>query len=402
LTKEQRKKLPTETELRLERFRRSARKIDIDPQVDEYVNPKDPGYIYNIGYTQTAKPVLTATKPAEFTGKTGYYGKQGTYYMPTTTYRDHPVYHDMKQENSKFSYIKGMTYTNLAQEIVQQENDKWDENRELRVLSRNFTSLSNSELQERARYNLAKKKGFLTGLDPTNDIMSKDINPYDAAMRASAYNPFGKLLGNPNLKTPYRKHREYEAIVTANPNLTTSNTALRYDDQSFIGSRQSMKSGMMPTPNLTASRRSMPDLRNYTGNEYLEPPRNFHDLQTQKAMWQGIPGQKFTYAALNSEVENNYVQSKFPAVQPFHIRTARGKIPTTSMNSSFLPNTAGRSGFVTSSYNPNGIKPSTRLEPLQSAIFDKDPRSTRGPLTEKALVEPSAIYIVHYASRNEE
>lgn len=140
----------SERDQRIARFRRSAVKADKDYRVDEYLGPKDDDYIFNIGYTQTTQPVLTATAPPEFTGKTGYYGKQGTYYIPTGDYRDHPIYHDMKNHNSRFNYMKGLTHTNIASDIVREEDERWNQDRELRVMSRNFTSLTKEELTDRA------------------------------------------------------------------------------------------------------------------------------------------------------------------------------------------------------------------------------------------------------------
>ena len=73
------------------RFKRSVMKIDNDPTVDEHVGPTDDDYIFNIGYTQTSVPALTATAPPEFISKTGYYGKEGVYYIPTGVYKDHSI-----------------------------------------------------------------------------------------------------------------------------------------------------------------------------------------------------------------------------------------------------------------------------------------------------------------------
>ena len=136
------KKKPTERDLRLGRFKRAVLKIDNDPMVDEYNGPKDEDYIYNIGYTQTTVPTLTATAQPEYLSKTGYYGKQGVYYIPTGVYKDHPAFADMKKNNARFSYNQGLTDTVIANNIVREDDEKWNTKREMRVLSRNFTSLS--------------------------------------------------------------------------------------------------------------------------------------------------------------------------------------------------------------------------------------------------------------------
>ena len=210
----------------------------------------------------------------------------------------------------------------------------------------------------------------LVNLQKNVDLMPDEIDPYDPAMRATAYNPYGKLLGKPYLKTPSRVDEEiYDSI-----NRRYQNVAQNYP----------------ATQNSNIQ---------YTS---LNTPRTFHEQQAQKAMYLGTPGQKFTYAALNSEVENSIVQGRFPAIQPFHMRTSMNKIPTSRMNSSYLLSTAGKSGFVTSAYNPSGAKPSSRLEPLYEGMFERDSIVSRGPLPSKLLNEPSAIYIVHYADRNEE
>jgi hypothetical protein len=78
------------------------------------------------------------------------------------------------------------------------------------------------------------------------------------------------------------------------------------------------------------------------------------------------------------------------------------KIPTTGMSGNILVTSQGEKGFITSAFNPNGVKPSTRLQPLYEGIFEKEVGSRKGPLTTRALNEPSAIYIIHYANRNEE
>ena len=126
------------------RFKRSVMKIDNDPTVDEHVGPTDDDYIFNIGYTQTSVPALTATAPPEFISKTGYYAprKEGVYYIPTGVYKDHPAYADMKRNNVRFSYNQGLTDTVIANNKVNEDNEKWNTKREMRVLSRNFTSLS--------------------------------------------------------------------------------------------------------------------------------------------------------------------------------------------------------------------------------------------------------------------
>ncbi|CAI2385351.1 unnamed protein product [Moneuplotes crassus] len=402
LTKAQKKALPPDRVLRLERFRKSAKKIDFDPRVDEYTNPKPDPYIYNMGYNQTTVPTLVPEKPPEFTGKTGYYGKQGTYTLPTTTNKDHPVYHDMKKYNPKFSYNNDLVHTNLAKTIVREEENKWRGTKDLRTLSRNFTSLSKKELEEMAKKKIDKRYRYLD-FDPDTDLMPEEVNPYDSSMRATVYNPFGKLLGNPTLKTPYRKDRELGIAIEDKPKLITSETAHLYSAGGFppaTGTGRSDHYGA--TPRLQSSRRSMPNLHSSQNIEELAPPRTFHEVQERKAMYLGEPGQKFTYAALNTEVDNNIVRSIHPPTQPFHMRTARSKIPTSTMNPTFVPPSRMKSGFVTSSYNPGNIKPSTSLQPLIEGMFDKDPYGTPGPLPETALREPTAIYIQHYASTAEE
>lgn len=338
--------------------------------MQEFNGPKDEDYIFNIGYTQTAMPVLAATAPAEYTGKTGYYGKQGTYFIPTSTYRDHPIFHDMKNHNIKFNYTKGLVHTNLADDIVKDEESKWNMNRELRTLSRNFTSLTKEELEDRALRKTMKGSRSLAKFNPHTDLLPSDqLDPYDPAMRASAYNPFGKLLGKPHLKTPRRLDNEFIQRVESKQGLRSS-----YE---------------IPNSRITTF-------------DYANPPRTFHDQQIQKAMYLGTPGQRFTYAALNSEVENSIVQSHLPAVQPFHMRTSMSKIPTTRMSTSFLPTASGKSGFVTSAYNPMGVKPTSRLQPVSEGIFEKETGTRRGPLPISVLNEPSAIYILHYVNRLEE
>ena len=363
-------------------------------------------------------------KPAEFTGRTGYYGKQGTYFLPTSTYMDHPVYHDMKKHNPKYNYNKGLTHTNIAQNIVREEENGWRNVRDMRTLSRNFTSLTQAELEDLAK-NQIDRRGRYLDFDPTTDFMPEDIDPYVSSMRATAYNPYGKLMGKPNLKTPHRVDRELEFTMGDKPKLITDDTARIWTSQSRMDTghtmntgynqtmnsgynqtmnlgNNTMNSGMGQTPFLPASRRSMPDLHSAHGMDLSQPPKSFHESQQRKAMYLGEPGQKFTYAALNSEVDNNLVQSSHPAVQPFHMRTSRSKIPTSRMSNAFISSGAAQTGFVQSSYNPNGIKPSTRLQPLVEGMFDKSPYHAGGPLPESALVEPNAIYIVHYSSRAEE
>ena len=230
----------------------------------------------------------------------------------------------------------------------------------------------------------------VANLNPHTDLMSNNIDPYDPAMRASAYNPYGKLLKKPYLKTPSRLDTEY-----------VINT--RYKQSSSHGKDHYLGTSNVPsTINKIGTNYGPPPTSNTLYDTAPATPRTFHEHQIQKAMYQGYPGQKFTYAALNTEVENSIVQSMFPAVQPFHLRTSMNKIPTTRMSTSFLPNTQGKSGFMTSAYNPTGVKPTSRLQPLNEGIFEKDMESRKGPLPISALNQPSAIYIVHYANRNEE
>jgi len=397
-------KKPTEAELKTQSFKNSALIVDKDPRVDEYIGHKEEKYIYNIGYNQTTNPVLRPTAEPEFQTKTGYYGK-GVYNVPTGLYQDHPIFHDMRKNNHRFRYQQGLTDNKIADDIVTEDKEKWEGTRDMRVLSSNFTSLSKGELERIALRKSMKISNSVANLNPHTELMSKDINPYDSAMRASAYNPYGKLLGKPHLKTPARVDMEVYNSIESRNGLNThngQNTHNGYNTHNEMESR-----GGMMTQNTVGTRQQMHSSyaapnTGATDFSRMEHPKTFHDQQTQRAMHLGSPGQKFTYAALNSEVENSIIRSRFPAVQPFHMRMSMNKIPTTGMSANFLPTTQGQRGFVTSAYNSTGIKPSTRLEPLNEGLFDKDGNSNRGPLPTTALNQPAAIYILHYASRNEE
>jgi hypothetical protein len=259
-------KLPTESELKNMSFKNSALKVDKDPRVTEHLGPKEEKYIYNIGYTQTTNPVLTATAPAEYITKTGYYGKQGIYSLPTGVYQDHPVFHDMKKNNLRFSYQNGLTDTRIADDIVTEDKERWGETRDMRTLSRNFTSLSKQELERIAMRKSMKPSNSIANLNPYIDLMPNEIDPSDPVMRATAYNPYGKLLGKPYLKTPRRVDQE---IYTSIESRGGNGTRMRV-----------LNTISSPSPN-------------------SEIPRTFHELQTRRAMYEGKEGQKFTYAALN-------------------------------------------------------------------------------------------------------
>ena len=83
-------------------------------------------------------------------GKTGYYAKQGVYFLPGGSYRDHPIYHDMKHHNLKFDYKPGLTDTKIAKDMVFEDQEGWTTTRDMRTMSRNFTSLTKEQLEERA------------------------------------------------------------------------------------------------------------------------------------------------------------------------------------------------------------------------------------------------------------
>lgn len=209
------KKFESERDQRLARFKRSALRVDDDPKVDEYVGEQENDYVYNIGYTQTTKPALTATKPPEYLAKTGYYGRQGIYFTPVGNYRDHPVFTDMKNHNPNFTYNKGLTHTNIADDRVREDNERWNTQREMRVMSRNFTSLSQGELEERAMRKTLRGSSSVMNMKHGPQLMPKEVDPSDPHMRASVYNPYGKLLGTPYLKTPNQLDQElFDSINT--------------------------------------------------------------------------------------------------------------------------------------------------------------------------------------------
>ena len=220
--------------------------------------------------------------------------------------------------------------------------------------------------------------------------MPQEVDPGNSAMRASVYNPYGKMLGKPYLKTPKRLDDELFASIDPNYN------PYQYQNLEYPTSRYSANRNTQSTSNLNSR-----VLFDNTPN--MQTPGTFHERKQEEARWIGEPGQKFTYAALNSDVKNSIQRSMKSSHLPFHMRTSKNRIPTSDMSPSFLPAITGQSGYVTTTYNANGVKPSSRLEPLHEGIFTKDDEySTRGPLPQSVMDRPSAIYIVHYANRNEE
>ena len=114
------------------------------------------------------------------------------------------------------------------------------------------------------------------------DLIPNEINPLDPAMRATAYNPFGKLIGKPYLKTPSRVDEEI---------YNSMNTRYQNDHTDYPVSQNSN-----------------------TLYNSLATPRTFRDYQTQKAMYLGTPGQKFTsskFIFIEFIIKNNNKQFKY-------------------------------------------------------------------------------------------